>query len=43
MTRAAYLAGFALRCLVLGTLLFFALLKLFELATGATIFRYQGF
>jgi len=39
----ARLCGLALRCFVLGTLLFVALLGLMELSTGMRIFRYQAF
>jgi len=39
----ARLTGLALRCLVLGSLLFVALLGLVELSTAMRIFRYQAF
>ncbi len=42
MSRARLL-GVVLRSLILGTLLFIALLGLLELSSAARIFRYQGF
>lgn len=36
-------AGIAVQAAVLGTLLFLALAKLVQLATGANVFQYQGF
>lgn len=41
--RAARLAGVVLQGLVLGSLLFLALVRLLSLAEGARIFRYQNF
>ncbi len=42
MTRARLL-GIVLRSIVLGTLLFVAILGLLELSSVSRIFRYQGF
>ena len=41
--RWARRLGIGLQAVVLGTLLFLALLGLAALTTGATVFRYQGF
>ena len=43
MSRTAYWIGVALQALVLGTLLFLALVELGALASGARVFHYQGF
>ena len=43
MNRLARWTGIALQGLVLGALLFLALMKLFSLQAGARVFRYQGF
>ena len=43
MNRFARLAGICLQGLVLGLLLFLALMKLLALESGARVFRYQGF
>ncbi len=43
MTRAARVAGMIVQALVLGYLLSFAILQLMATATGAAVFRYQGF
>jgi hypothetical protein len=43
MTRVKRIAVAALHGLVMGTLLFLALLQLYQTSSGAAIFRYQGF
>ena len=35
--------GIGIQALTLGTLLFFAILKLLALTTGARVFQYEGF
>lgn len=43
MSRLAYAAGILLQAVVLGVLLFLALVELGALASGARVFHYQGF
>ena len=43
MTRLALWAGRALQSLLLGVLLAVAILQLIATASGATLFKYQGF
>lgn len=43
MNTVARLAGVALQAMVLGSLLFLAVVEMAALTTGARIFRYQGF
>lgn len=39
----ARLAGIAIQALVLGYLLFIAVMRMVAIDSGATVFRYQGF
>lgn len=43
MNRAARVLGIVVQALVLGYLLFFAILQLMATIGGAAVFRYQGF
>jgi len=43
MKTAARVAGACVQGLVLGVLLFFAVMRLLSLSTGARVFRYEGF
>ncbi len=43
MSRCAKWLGIALQSLVLGILLFWAIVELLSLSQAARIFRYQGF
>jgi len=43
MTRLARATGILLQGLVMGTLLFIAILRLLATLSGASVFRYQGF
>ena len=41
--RLARAAGVLLQAVILGYLLFFAIMRLVAMGSGATVFRYQGF
>lgn len=41
--RLAHAAGVLIQAVVLGYLLFFAVMRLLAIDSGATVFRYQGF
>ena len=41
--RWARVAGIAIQALVLGYLLFIAVMRMVAIDSGATVFRYQGF
>ena len=43
MTKAAYWAGIATRIGIGSVLLFLAVVKVIASATGASVFRYEGF
>ena len=43
MSRFGRITGIVVRALVLGTLLCIALVKLLSFASGARIFRYEGY
>ena len=42
-SRLAHAAGVVTQAVVLGYLLFFAVMRLLAIDSGATVFRYQGF
>lgn len=43
MTRFAWLLGCVTQSLVMGYLLFFAILQMYASGTGASVFQYQGY
>jgi hypothetical protein len=43
MRNLARWAGWTVQALVLGYLLFFAILRLYAASSGAAVFQYQGF
>lgn len=43
MKRWLKVSGIVIQGLILGTLLFFAVIQIITMASGARIFRYQGF
>ena len=43
MTRFAWLLGCTIQSLVVGYLLFFAILQMYASGTGTGVFQYQGY